>query len=76
MREKILEVLRERGHGITVRELCLSVELPLDTKIFEIFVELEQMEQKKLLILHRSSGSAGVPKGKIVLVCLRREENT
>ncbi len=77
MREKILKALKGAGHGMTPQELSrilnrfTSPGISL-TRVYILSV-CTVMEQDKLLILHRSSGSAGVPKGEVVLVCLRPE---
>ena len=68
MREKILVALRNAGHGLTPNTLMDALgcsTLPLDLWL--------QMEQERLLILHRADGSAGTYKGQIVLICLRPE---
>jgi len=72
VRAKILEVLSEKKHGMTLQSLAVSCGFDPNqwTPLGPI---LEQMEQEKLLILHRSSGGAGVPRGEITLVCLRPE---
>lgn len=67
MREKILTALRSAGHGLTVLQLWDVLGEPV------YMPTLVNMENDKLIIIHRSSGSAGVAKGMACLVCLRPE---
>ncbi len=76
MREKILKALKKAGHGMTVHALegaTNSRAWPMDWGTDQMVECCKEMEQDKLLILHRSTGSAGVSKGEVVLVCLRPE---
>ena len=67
MREKILAALRNAGHGLTVLKLWDAVGEPV------YMPTLVKMEEDKLIIIHRSSGGAGITKGMACLVCLRPE---
>lgn len=77
MRNKILQALREAGHGLIpdyVRGI-INTGGHSYVDIYQFNDFLVQMEIDKLIILHRSSGSAGIPKGEIVLITLRPDEH-
>lgn len=75
MRDKILQALRDAGHGLTPNSLARFIAISSEQVCYysAMLKECKKMEIDKLIILHRSSGSAGIPKGEIVLITLRPE---
>lgn len=75
MRDKILQQLRQAGHGLTFKELQ-QCDIAIDFwSIGEWLELLQDMENDKFVFLHRADGSANTVKGEIVLIVLREEEN-
>lgn len=71
MRDKILQQLKQAGHGITFPVLVKNI--PAIYRVYDIENELYSMESDKLVFLHRADGSANTVKGEIVLITLRLE---
>lgn len=75
MRDKILQALREaKGNCLTPKALMEIVDHDMIVWSTEFASMWQDMEQEKLIILGRSSGGAGVPRGTITLISLRQEE--
>lgn len=76
MRDKILQALRDAGHGLTPNKLLdalgsTTMNRSIVLSMLDEFCIL--MESDKLLILHPADGSANTVKGEIVLITLRPE---
>lgn len=78
MRDKILQTLRDAGHGLTPNKLMDALgcicrpEFDEYCDICTMPIQVwESLENDKLVFLHRADGSANTVKGEIVLITLR-----